>query len=49
MGSSDHPMSETRPGPGLSFRPGAVTALPLALVVGLFGVSFGVLSVSSDD
>lgn len=41
-------MSETQPGPGLSFRPGAVTALPLALVVGLFGVSFGVLSVSSD-
>ena len=40
-------MSETHPAPGLSFRPGAVTALPLALVVGLFGVSFGVLSVSS--
>lgn len=40
-------MSETQTGPGLSFRPGAVTALPLALVVGLFGVSFGVLSVSS--
>lgn len=40
-------MSETRTGPGLSFRPGAVTAVPLALVVGLFGVSFGVLSVSS--
>jgi branched chain amino acid efflux pump len=39
-------MPET-PTAGLSFRPGAVTALPLALVVGLFGVSFGVLSVSS--
>ncbi|MEP7082658.1 MAG: AzlC family ABC transporter permease [Chloroflexota bacterium] len=38
-------MSETPT--GLSFRPGAVTALPLALIVGLFGVSFGVLSVSS--
>ena len=40
-------MSETHTGPGLSFRPGAVTAVPLALVVGMFGVSFGVLSVSS--
>lgn len=40
-------MSDSRIAPGLSFRPGAVTALPLALVVGLFGVSFGVLSVSS--
>ena len=28
-------------------RAGAVTALPLAIAVGLFGVSFGVLSVSS--
>ena len=28
-------------------RRGAVTALPLAIAVGLFGVSFGVLSVSS--
>lgn len=40
-------MSDHRNAPGLSFRPGAVSALPLALVVGLFGVSFGVLSVSS--
>lgn len=40
-------MSETQSAQGLSFRPGAVTALPLALIVGLFGVSFGVLSVSS--
>ena len=40
-------MSQTHTGPGLSFWPGAVTALPLALIVGLFGVSFGVLSVSS--
>lgn len=40
-------MSDSRIAPGLSFRPGAVTALPLGLVVGLFGVSFGVLSVSS--
>ena len=28
-------------------RAGAVTALPLAIAVGLFGVSFGVLSTSS--
>lgn len=40
-----HPMSESPR--GLSFRPGATTALPLAVVVGLFGVSFGVLSVSA--
>lgn len=40
-------MSESRIAPGLGFRPGAVTALPLAVVVGLFGVSFGVISVSS--
>ena len=40
------PMSDT---PSLStppFRTGATTALPLAAVVGLFGVSFGVLAVS---
>ena len=40
-------MSDARSAPGLSFRPGATTALPLALVVGLFGISFGVLSVSA--
>ncbi len=40
-------MSETQSAPVLSFRPGAVNALPLALIVGMFGVSFGVLSVSS--
>lgn len=28
-------------------RAGAVTAIPLAIAVGLFGVSFGVLSVSA--
>jgi 4-azaleucine resistance transporter AzlC len=42
-----HPMSDARTATGPSFRPGAVTALPFALVVGLFGISFGVLSVSS--
>lgn len=36
--------------PPISFelRSGAITALPLALAVGLFGVSFGVLAVSGD-
>ena len=32
---------------GFELRAGAVTALPLAVAVGLFGVSFGVLSVTS--
>jgi 4-azaleucine resistance transporter AzlC len=31
----------------LELRAGAITALPLAVAVGLFGVSFGVLSVTS--
>ena len=44
---SAHPMSDSPTPPGLRLHPGAVTALPLALVVGMFGVSFGVLSVSS--
>ena len=36
-------------GPAIRFelRGGAITALPLAIAVGLFGVSFGVLSVTS--
>lgn len=42
-----HRMSAAPSAPGLTFRPGAVTAIPLALVVGLFGISFGVLSVSA--
>ena len=40
------PMTETPATPTLSFREGATTALPLAVAVGLFGVSFGVLSAS---
>jgi len=40
------PMSDTPSLSTLPFRTGATTALPLAAVVGLFGVSFGVLAVS---
>lgn len=39
-------MDDTGHAPSLSFLAGATTALPLALAVGLFGISFGVLSAS---
>ncbi len=40
-------MASDSPPIRFELRRGAVTALPLAVAVGLFGVSFGVLSVSS--
>jgi 4-azaleucine resistance transporter AzlC len=40
-------MAELPPPSRFELRAGAITALPLAIAVGLFGVSFGVLSASS--
>ena len=42
-----HPEQDVRPGPRVALRGTMATALSLALAVGLFGVSFGVLSVGS--
>ena len=51
MNADGHPASigrmEQVPPIRFELRRGAVTALPLAVAVGLFGVSFGVLSVTS--
>ena len=48
---AEHQTEGAAPEPGVAIRfelrNGAVTALPLAVAVGLFGVSFGVLSASS--
>ena len=41
-------MTDLSPPIRFELRRGAVTALPLAIAVGLFGISFGVLSVTGD-